>query len=252
MPRVIAIIPARTGSSRLPRKHLRSVAGKPLLGHMIERVRRARHLDGIVVAIPESSDNDALEALCTTYKVACFRGSEGDVLSRMIGALEHQGADAGVIVYGDGFLIDPAVIDLCVKTYLADPSYDFVGNDLIHTFPSGMFVETVSLAALKDADRRTNDPAIREHGTFYVRQNPQLYKQKNFEAEDPLRRPDIHLDVDTEDDLKVMTAILEHFAPRNDFSAEDILCFLDENPAIPELNRYVHRRWKRYQHPIAK
>lgn len=214
---------------------------------MLDRVRRAKRLDGIVVAVPASPPNDVLASFCVSYGIPCFRGPEDDVLGRMLAALEAEHADIGVEVYGDGFLIDPAIIDSCVETFLATDAYDFVGNDLVLTFPSGQFVEAFSVRTLKDSAARTSDPSIREHGTLYIRQHPELYRQKNIEATGTLRRPDIHLDIDTEHDLKMTEAIVDHFAPRNDFSIEDVIGFLDAHPDIRELNRHVYRRWRQYQ-----
>ncbi|MFA7682065.1 MAG: glycosyltransferase family protein [Candidatus Peribacteraceae bacterium] len=247
MPSIIATILVRMGSERLPGKHMRIASGKPLLGHMLERVQRAEKLGGIIVATPESTENDVIEELCQSYKIPCFRGSEDDVLGRMLGALEDQNADIGVQIYGDGYLIDPAIIDHCIETYLKEQSYDLVGNDLKHTFPSGQFVEAFSVSALRNSANRTQDPAVREHGTLFVRQHPDLYALNNIEAQDPLRRPDIHLDVDTQEDAEVIESILNHFAPRNDFTLAEIIAFLDANPKIAQHNQHVQKRWKQYQ-----
>jgi len=227
---------------------MREVSGKPLLEHLLNRVRQVKHLDGIIVATSDTEENDVIEKFCSSYGVPCFRGSEDDVLARMLGALESQMADIGVEVYGDSPLSDPKLINECIEVYLGDDSYDLVGNDMKATYPSGMYSETFSVKALQDSAARCQDPAIREHGTMYLRQHPELYKLKNIEAKGRLRRPDIYLDVDTEVDVRVIEAILNHFAPRNDFSLEEIFVFLDEHSELAQLNQHVHRRWKQYQY----
>lgn len=252
MTRIVAIIRVRMGSERLPGKPLKKVRGEPLLGYVIKRVKQATLLEDIVVATSELPENDAIEACCLDYGVHCFRGSEDDVLGRMVGALESVDADVGVEIYGDSFLADPKIIDQCIEEYQKDPSFDFVGNDITLTYSSGLLVEVIPLETLRDAATRTSDPEFREHGTRFIRMHPEIYKLKNIEAPKELNRPDIHLDVDTPEDLEVITAIIEHFAPRTDFSAQEVILFLDAHPEIKEINVHVHRRWKESIDTTAK
>ncbi|MDD3896387.1 MAG: glycosyltransferase family protein [Candidatus Peribacteraceae bacterium] len=247
MPKIVAIIAARMGSERLPGKHMHDIGGKPMIEHLIDRVRQSQKIDGIVVAIPEGAENDVLAQLCKEKNISCHRGPEDDVVARMIGALEQEKADIGVQVYGDGPLIDPAVIDELIGIYRQDDSYDLIGNDMKASYPSGCYAEVFAVQTLKEAAERTQDPAVREHGTLCMRQHPEIYKIMNIEAQGNLHRPDIHLDVDTEEDARVIEAIVDNFAPRNNFSLHEMLAFLDENPDIMKLNKNVFRRWKQYQ-----
>ncbi len=245
---VVAAVAVRMGSSRLPGKALRRIAGKPLLGHLLDRLALARRLDGVVVATSLRPENNAIADYCGGRGIACFRGDEGDVLGRVLGALQSRGATIGVEVFGDGPLIDPAIIDMLVDTFTqsAEP-LDFVGNDLVTTWPPGMEVEVFSVAALADAGRRCGDPAVREHGTLFIRQNPALYRLRNIEAPPELRRPDLELEVDTADDLVVVEAALAHFASRRDFTLAELIAFMDANPEIATGNRDVPRRWKEFR-----
>lgn len=236
------------GSERLPGKPLREIAGQPLLGHLLDRVRQTQGIDGLIVATPESGENDCIEAFCEREGVSSFRGSEDDVLGRMLGALEETEATIGIEVYGDGPLIDPAMIEECLTIFQKEGPYDLVGNDMKATYPSGMYTEVFSAAALRTTAERTQDPAIREHGTLFLRQHPDIYAVKNIEAQGIFRRPDIHLDVDTECDIGVIEAILRHFTPRKDFTLEEILSFLDAHREIAESNRHTYRRWKQHQY----
>jgi len=247
MPRIIAVTYVRMGSERLPGKMLREVAGKPMLAHLIDRMRRVRDINGVTVATSVQPENDAIAQLCKDAGVSCFRGSEEDVLGRVLGALEHERAEIGVIAYGDGPLIDPALMDECLKTLLSDATLQLVGNDMKASYPSGMYAEAFKVGALRDAAARTDDPVMHEHATLFLRQHPEFFKAVNIEAQGKLRRPDIHLDVDTEEDFRVITAIAEHFAPRGDFTLAEILAYMDEHPEITTLNTDVPRRWKRYQ-----
>ncbi len=244
MPRTVAIVCVRMGSERLPGKTMLQVNGKPLLGLLIDRIGLAKTLDDIVIATSAAPDCDPVERYCAARGVPCFRGAEHDLLGRMIGALESRQAVNGVMIYGDGFLIDPAVIDECVGAFRANPGHDLVGNDLKLTYPPGQLAETFTLRALKDAAARVEDPEMREHGTRFIRLHPELYALKNVEAPAELRRPELHLVVDTREDLAVMTAIIEGFGSRTDFTLREIIDFLDARPEIRDGNASVHRRWK--------
>lgn len=245
MPRVTAIIAARMGSARLPGKTLRLIEGKPLLGHLLDRALRAKTLDGIIVATPVSPENDPVAAYCVVRGVPYFRGSEGDVAGRMLGALEMINADIGVQLYGDSPVIDPAIIDLCVDTYRSG-EWDWVGNDLRPGYPSGLFVEAFSVPSFKDAMNQCTDPAVREHGTLCLRRDDKRYRIHEIPPPKSLHR-DICLSVDSEEDAALMEAIFGHFAPRNDFTADELCAFLDAHPDIVNLNKTVERRWKKYQ-----
>lgn len=245
---IAAIVNVRMESTRLPGKVLRNICGKPLLHHLLGRLAMARAVKSVVVATSTRLSNDAIAAFCAKEGFACFRGSEEDVLARTLGALQSVGAETGVVVFGDGPLIDPAIVDRVVDVYVGSKSaHDFVGNDLKTTFPPGMEVEVFSLAALADADRRCIEPAIREHGTLYLRRNPQLYRLLNVDAPPSLRRPDLELEVDTEADLRVIASILDHFPGRSDFDLSEIISLLDAHPEIAAINQTVPRRWKEFR-----
>jgi spore coat polysaccharide biosynthesis protein SpsF len=244
----VAVVNVRMGSSRLPGKALRSVAGRPLLQCLIERLRRARRIDRIIVATSTLPENDSIAAICAANDIDYFRGSEEDVLGRTVGALMSADAATGVVVFGDGPLIDPALVDRIVDVFMsADPAYDLVGNDLATTYPPGMEVEVFPADVLADADARCNQADVREHGTLYVRQNPERYRLLNVEAPPHLRRPDLELEVDTEEDLEVIEAIVKNFNGRTDFTLEEIIAFLNRRPEIAAINRDVARRWKLFR-----
>ena len=227
---------------------MREVCGKPLLGHLLDRLERCRTLDGIVVATSVQPENDVIEAYCNDRAMPCFRGSEDDVLGRLLGALQSQDAAVGVEVYGDGPLADPEIIDYVVDWFLArQGELEFVGNDLETSYPPGTEVEVFSIDALADADGRTDDPEIREHGTLYLRTHPDRYRITNLIAPEHLRFPDLSLEVDTPEDFQVVTAILEHFGDRADYSTREVIDFLIANQSIARINQSVPRRWKAFR-----
>ena len=246
--KVVASVQVRMGSTRLPGKVMMPLGNRPLLGFLIDRLRLCKTIDDIVVATSVEPENDVIEGFCSDEGVPCFRGSEQDVLQRTLGALEKTSAAIGVEVFGDCPLRDPRIVDDAVEKFRNSPEYVFVGNDLKTTFPPGMEVEVFAVAALRDSDKRVppNDP-IREHGTLFIRQSPEIYKLLNFEADGEYDRPELELEVDSIEDLDVVNAIVQHFDPRQDFSLGEVIHFLDEHPQISERNKMVHRRWKEFR-----
>ena len=246
--KIIASVQVRMGSSRLPGKVMRSVLSRPLLGYLLDRLRLSKTLDGIVVATSTAVENDVIEEFCRKERVACFRGSETDVLDRTLQSLKSMAATVGVEVFGDGPLIDPEIIDQVVDYYVKNEGYDYVGNDLKTTYPPGMEVEVFSTKALSDSsDRLPRSDPKREHGTLFIRQNPDIYKITNLEAPVRHHRPDLELEVDTSEDFQVIARVIEHFSGRADFGLEEIIEFMDSNPEIANINRQVPRRWKQYR-----
>ena len=243
--KIVASVQVRMGSSRFPGKVMYSVAGKPLLGHLLDRLALSKRLHAVVVATAESAENDPIESFCRERNVPCFRGSEDDVLDRTLKALQSMHATVGVEVFGDCPLIDPDIVDTLIDEFLEDPSDpDFVGNDLKTTYPPGMDVEVFKVSALVDADRRVRDFAIREHGTLFIRQNPSLYKVRNVRAPPAHHRPDLELEVDTAADIHVISNILTHFAGRSNFSLDELIAYMDARPELRAMNATVPRKWK--------
>ena len=245
--KVVASVQVRMSSSRLPGKTMLEVKGKPLLGYLLGRLQQCNYLDEIVVATSIRPENDQIEEYCQSSGVNCFRGSEEDVLERTLMALESHSAEIGVEVFGDGPLIDPALVDELVCFFLENRGYDFVGNDLETTYPPGMEVEVFRVSALADSAKKTKTAGIREHGTLFLRTNPEIYCIKNIRAPKKLRRPDLELEVDTIEDFQVIRCIIEHFQGRMDFSLEEMIGFLDENESIKSMNQDIPRRWKEFR-----
>jgi len=248
MAKTVVVTQARMGSERLPGKHLLQVGDAPMLGHLIRRMKQIQGIDDIVIATTTNRMDDAIEELCTEYDVRCFRGSEHDVLGRTLEALQSRDADIAVQIYGDGPLFDPRLAEECLRIW-QEKQPDWVGNDVHEGFPSGMFVEIYSVDALRRSAENTEDHAIREHVTLFLRTHPDIFTLEHVKPPSTLHRPEVHLDVDTNEDIAVFAAIMEHFGDKKDFSLGDILAFLDANPKIRKQNKNVHRRWQQYQKP---
>ncbi len=246
--KVVAGVPVRMGSSRFPGKVLCEVNNKPLLEYQIERLQTSNLINELVIATSTRSENDPIQRLCDQLGVRCFRGSEDDVLGRLTGAYAEAEAEIAVLIFGDAPLIDPEIPDSMINDFLNLYSeLDFLGNDLKTTYPPGMEVEVMRMSALIDAEKRATDKHFREHGTLYIRLNPDLYRLKNIEAPQIHYRPELEIELDTEEDFQVIEKIILHFDGKNDFSLSEIIDFLDSKPEIASLNQHLPRRWKAHR-----
>lgn len=233
--KTIVTIEARMGSSRLPGKVLKEVCGKPVLQHLVERLRRCRLPDEIVVASTVNPLDDAIEALCGRIGVACFRGSEADILDRLIQAARSRGAELIAQTTGDCPLLDPEIVDRGIGLFRAS-EVDYVSNRLERTWPCGQDVQVFPLAVLERVAARTQDPVDREHGSYYIYTHPREFTMKNFQAPD-LRCPAKRWVLDYPEDLEFMREIYGRLYPQKpDFDTYDVLALLEKHPDIEALN----------------
>jgi len=245
---VDATIQARTGSSRLPNKVLKPVLGKALLQHQIERIQRASTINRVVLATSDLAQDDPLEDLAHSMGILCFRGSETDVISRVCGALEKFEIDIHAEFQGDNAIPDPAVIDFVVGYFLEhSEKFDYVTNALKTTYPPGLEVSVYPSRILFDANLRASNSEHREYVGFHINQHPDVYRLKNIEAPAAISRPDLHLEVDTEEDFLLVSHIYEHFASQPNFTIEDIVAYTDAHPHLTQSNSGIERRWKQYR-----
>ena len=228
-------------SSRLPGKVLMQAVGKSMLEHMIERIKQARMLDGIVVATTTNKTDDPIVELADSLGVGYFRGSEADVLERVLGAARAHDIDIIVETTGDCPLIDPSLIDLCVKGYL-NASVDYVSNILHRTYPVGMDIQIFATDVLADVANRTNDPNDREHVSLYIYRHPEIYSLKNIPASAAFTRADLGLTLDTQADFELLRIIFEKLYPINpSFGLSEIIALIDSNPNLANINTHVRR-----------
>lgn len=167
--RVVAIIQARMGSTRLPEKVLLKIAGYPMLEHVVNRTKMAASLDSVVVATSTEPQDDAIANYCDETSVTCFRGSESDVLDRYYEGARAVGADTIVRITADCPLIAPEVIDRVVRRY-RESSADYATNILYYTYPDGLDVEVFSYGALERAWESAKTNYEREHVTPYIQE----------------------------------------------------------------------------------
>ncbi len=240
--RTVAIIQARMGSSRLPGKILMPLVGKPSLERMIERVRKARGVDDVVVATTREASDDAVERWGAAAGVKIYRGSEDDVLSRVVEAARAFDAEVIVQLTGDCPLIDPGIIAQLVEFYERN-RYDYVSNVLKRSYPRGWDTQVFSREVLERVSAATTDPHDREHVSLYIYEHPEIFSLGGIEAPPALHGPDIRICVDTDADYAVVSAVYDALYPMDpDFGAADVMKFLTSRPDILKLNSHVQQK----------
>jgi spore coat polysaccharide biosynthesis protein SpsF len=233
---IIAVIQARMGSSRFPGKVLKKFDGKELLIRQIERVKNSKFIEKLIVATTQLARDDDIYNLCKNHDIECFRGSEGDVLSRFYECAKQYGASTVIRLTGDCPLVDPEIIDLVVVKYLSE-KLDFCANTVpphSSTFPDGSDVEVFSFQALEKAYNEIDDIHLKEHVTFQFWKTND-YKSSQYHA--PINLSNFRYTVDYPEDYEVVKYIFKQIA-KNNLSGRlsEIIHILEDNPAIQKLN----------------
>jgi spore coat polysaccharide biosynthesis protein SpsF len=229
MPRVVATIEARMGSSRLPGKVLMPAVDRPLLSLMVERVRRARYLDEVVIATTTSSGDDVIVETCAREGIPFFRGSEEDVLGRVVAAGEAHGAQVSVLLTGDCPLHDPVVIDQHVCAFLAArPHVDYVANCEVRSYPHGLDLQVLAWRTLAESAAATAAPgarrSFREHVGWWVRRHPERYRRHDVVAPPGLSNPAFRITLDYREDYERIRDVYDALYPQDPrFTTADIL-----------------------------
>ena len=194
-----------------------------------------------MIATSTNPKDDALEALAKRVGVKCFRGSEDDVLKRVLDAAYFAKADHILELWGDTPLLDSKVIDYAISFY-KDNDFDCIGT-LEKAYPWGMSLLIFPTKVLAEVDTITQDPVDRENVSSYIYEHPKQYAVSDLPCPAHLFRPEVRLTVDEAADLEFVTKIFEALRPHNRFfDTEDILKFIDSNPQLLEINNKVKQR----------
>ena len=240
--KTVATIEARMTSTRLPGKVLMPVMGKQMLEYMIERVRRVSELDEIIVATTINDTDQPIVDLAERLGVGCFRGSENDVMGRVLSAAQYYEADVIVELTGDCPLIDPDVISSVIRCF-SQGEADYASNVPIRTYPIGMETQVFPTSILADAASMTQDPTDREHVSLYIYSHPERYHIVTVHSGLPKRWHGIRLTLDTVEDFELINEIFKTLYPSNpQFTLRDILALLRSKPELLELNNNVAKK----------
>lgn len=237
---VNAIIQARCGSTRFPSKVFADIDGKPLLWHVVNRLKYAKMIDDIIIATTVNPKDDKIEEWCKAESVKCFRGSEEDVLNRYYSAAVAFPSDVVVRVTADDPFKEPRVIDRVIRK-LIDEKLDLVTNNFPPSFPEGLDCEAFTFIVLELMEKTTQDSFEREHVTQYVYHNPDKFKIGNVVSETQLSS--YRWTIDNAEDYEMVKAV---YANREKNSKgillmDEILDILRKNPDISIINSQVKR-----------
>jgi len=235
--KTIAIIQARMGSKRFPKKMTAEIGKTPLIAHVIRRVRKSGLVDKIVLATSTKPENQELLDIAEKEGIEGYAGSEDDVLDRFYQAAKKYGAEEIVRITGDCPLLDPKIIDAVIEKFRQSDA-DYASNILPPTYPDGLDVEVFSFNALEKTWKNTKLKSEREHVTAYITEEKGDFKTVNVENEEDLSK--IRLTVDEKEDLEAIKRIAEKLG-NEDFHLVDIMEILEKHPEIMDINKKYER-----------
>lgn len=228
------------GSTRLPGKVIREIAGRPMVDWVVGRAGGIPEVDETVVATSVLKREEPLVEHLRDQEVPVVRGPEEDVLARFVQAADRQEADAVVRLTGDCPLLMPEVSGTVVRAF-KDQECDYASNTIERTYPRGLDTEVLSVEALREADRRATSSADREHVTRYVRKRPEKFRL--CPVTDEADRSDLRWTVDEEADLEIVRRIYEALDERGmEAEYEDVLGLLEEHPEWARINQQVEQK----------
>lgn len=232
--KIIGTIEARMGSSRFPGKTMIEIFdGMSLLGLVYKRFRLCRNIADVYVSTTIESPDDAIALWCENNSVPFYRGSENDVLDRVVKTAQTAGADAIVQMGADSAYLDFELIDQLVSIYRS-ASADYVCNDLERTYPYGIYGHIVRVAKLVELNESKNiSGKDREHVVTYILEHPQIYRIMNITVPPELAYPMLRLTVDYPEDIEQARTIYGKLG-RMDFKTSDVIDLYHREPEIFE------------------
>lgn len=236
---VIAIIQARVGSTRFPRKIFADLSGKPLIWHVFNRIKYCKNIDNFLLATSLNPIDNELEEWSINNKIKCFRGSENDVLERFYFASKKHKADVIVRITADDPFKDPVIIDNVISLMINNKC-DFAYNNNPPSFPEGLDTEVISFNSLEKAYYESKDVFDREHLTQYLYKHPELFRQINYSYSENLSH--LRWTVDTKEDYDFAKIIYQNLFKHNKvFLMNDILNYIKRHPEVLNINIKVER-----------
>jgi spore coat polysaccharide biosynthesis protein SpsF len=239
---IVAIIQARMGSERLPGKVLMDIAGRPMLWHVINRIKHSRYIDKVIIATTINKDDKQIEDFCKTYNIDFYRGSEDDVLDRYYQTATLWNADIIVRITSDCPLIDSGVVDKVICSYLKNKNnFNGSSNVIKRTYPRGLDTEVISFSALERVWNDAKKDYQREHVTIYIYEHAGKFKLYSVENDKDLSH--YRWTVDEKKDLKFVREIYKLlYREENIFSMNDILGLLKIKPHLEEINKDIEQK----------
>ena len=238
--RVVASIEARMGYSRLPGKVLKEFGSETALSLLIKRLKKCQNLDDIVVATTIEKKDEPIVDWCKKNEIDFYRGSEKDVLDRVVKAHEYMKSDVVVEITGDCPFTDPEIVDLAIETFFIN-DVDVVTNCGNHlTWPLGQYVQVFPLRLLKKVNENITDEKVHEHVSLYFYENPKSYRIFDIVAPRRWKSPELRLVLDYEEDFAFLSKLYGFLSQKygDDFGIEEIISFLKEFPEYLNINKH--------------
>lgn len=237
--RIVAIVQAHMGSTRLPGKVLLDLGGRTMLARVVRRAQRAKLIDEVTVACSTERPDDAIVEECARLGVRVHRGNDSDVLDRYHGATDAFQPDVVVRITSDCPLIEPEISGRVITRFL-ESGADYASNTIERSYPRGLDTEVCKRACLDRAWAEAKEPYQRVHVTPYFYQNPQLFKIVQVRGETDLN--ELRWTVDTPEDYQFISKIYSHFGGDDNFSWLDVLSLLKSKPELEEINRHIRQK----------
>jgi spore coat polysaccharide biosynthesis protein SpsF len=240
--KIVATIEARMTSSRLPGKVLMPADGVPMLKHLVTRLKAVESIQTIMLATSINKTDDPLVEFAKKENINYYRGSEDDVMLRVIEAAESVNADIVVEITGDCPIIDPQIVEQTIRMFKAHNA-DYVSNAHIRSYPDGMDTQVFRLEILKRSASMTDDSLDHEHVTLHIRNHPEIFSHVHLIAPPELHWPELGLTLDEKNDYNLLRKIIEHFGGTNRFfSCLDTIRLLRKNKEWVRINEHVQRK----------
>ncbi len=226
--KIIAIVQARMGSTRLPNKVMKKIGNIPMIEILLKRLSNSRLIDQIILATSIDAKNKTLVEHVKRIGFNCEEGSDADVLERYVKTAEKYNADTVVRITGDCPLIDPELVDECIQKFKVS-KVDYFSNTLIPTFPDGLDVELIKFSALKKSAKQTKNISHREHVTSHIKESDNFSKRNYVNDKD---FSEMRWTVDDPEDLEVISKVFDHFKPNIYFGWREVLNLVEKKPQL--------------------
>lgn len=239
--KVVGIVQARMGSTRLPGKMMKEIIGKPMVEQVFDRILPSTQMSEVWLATTTDPADDVLVTWAEKHKIKYYRGSVNDVLDRYYQTAKLAEADVVVRITGDCPLTDYAVIDAVIAEYLREfPKFAYVCNTQPPTFPDGLDTEVFSFVVLEKAWQEAKLQSEREHVTPYIWKNPEIFPRKNITYQTDLSA--LRWTLDTAEDFALITLIIEAMTREPAYPhLERILAIVAEHPEWASVNAMYER-----------
>ncbi len=235
-----AIIQARIGSTRLPKKIFLPLSGKPILWHVYQRVKRSKMINDVIIATTDLPEDDLVENFCIENKINFFRGSSDNVLSRYYFAAKQFQSEIIVRITSDCPMIDSNIIDEIIKLFLVENA-DYASNVLERTFPRGYDTEVFSFNALEKTFFEAKQNFEREHVTPFIYNHPEIFKLVSYKTDK--HYSSLRLTIDTQEDYNLIKIIFDSlFGVNNFFGLNDVINFLKTKPELLKINQHIEQK----------